>query len=120
MHSAYEHATRPGDPILRLQVAHMTRQAFSKGFYTALSAGYNVAISAAFDAGTAMVAAMGFRQGDPSQYLHPPGHPHHGEQWRATNPNWRKCQHCNPPVHGEVVLVSRERPQVQNERSRTV
>ena len=34
-------------------------------------------------------------------YLHPPDHPH------ITAPDFRKCLHCNPPVHGLPLLMRR-------------
>ena len=52
-----------------------------------------------FDAGRAQMSLSGFCEGDPDDYLHPAGHEH----LRA--PRRRDCPGCNPPVHGEVVLV---------------
>jgi hypothetical protein len=38
-----------------------------------------------------------FRFGDPADYFHPPGHPHHSK------PDFSGlCEQCVPPVHGKV------------------
>ena len=70
---------------------------FSCGFYSALAKDESPAV--AFDAGRAQMSLSGFCEGDPDDYLHPAGHEH----LRA--PRRRDCPGCNPPVHGEVVLV---------------
>jgi len=72
-------------------------RAFSCGFYAALAKDEPPAV--AFDAGRAQMSLSGFCEGDPDDYLHPAGHEH----LRA--PRRRDCPGCNPPVHGEVVLV---------------
>ena len=72
-------------------------RAFSVGFYASLAKDEPPAV--AFDAGRAQMSLSGFCEGDPDDYLHPVGHEH----LRA--PRRRECAGCNPPVHGEVVLV---------------
>ena len=55
-----------------------------------------ISIEAAFTAGCDKFRQRGFKFGDPEQYLHPPGHPHH------LRPDFVNCPHCTPPVHGQV------------------
>lgn len=57
------------------------------------------AVAAAFAAGCASFSREGFRFGDPSEHLHPPGHEH----WRR--PQFATCKNCAPPVQGCVVLL---------------
>ena len=57
----------------------------------------------AFDAGCAAFSCGGFRFGDPSEFLHPAGHPH----WHQ--PDFRSCPHCTPAVQGRVVLLHTKR-----------
>ena len=66
-------------------------------------------IATAVQAGEASIAQAGFTQGDPEKWFHPRDHPHMAAEWRAANPNWRQCPHCNPRAHGEVVFVARTR-----------
>ena len=89
---------------------------FSKGFYSAIAEKEEgvVSVSTAFDAGRAAFLRAGYREGNPEDYLHPPGHPH--TQQRI--PGWKQCPGCNPPVHGLPVLVSRAPPQQQHARAR--
>jgi hypothetical protein len=56
-------------------------------------------VKAAFAAGCASFSRGGFRFGDPTDYLHPAGHPH----W--ARPQFATCPHCAPPVQGRVVLL---------------
>ena len=55
-----------------------------------------------------ILAAEHFRsgaEGDPDAFLHPPTHEHS----RVKPAGWRKCEGCNPPVHGDPVLVAKGR-----------
>ena len=56
-------------------------------------------VTSCFVAGCASFSRGGFRFGDPTDFLHPPGHPH----W--LKPDFRTCRHCAPPVQGQVVLL---------------
>ena len=80
-------------------------KAFSRGFYTAIARGEEgqVSVATAFDAGRALFLQSGYREGDPADYLHSPAHEHRSRR----PPNWRECQGCLPPVHGEPILVSK-------------
>ena len=55
-------------------------RSFALGFYDAVGAmihsGDTISVELAFWAGLEHFSADGFRLGDPSLYLHPPGHPH--------------------------------------------
>lgn len=54
----------------------------------------------AFWAGLSHFANDGFKLGDPSGYLHPPGHPH------TFRPVFSPpCEGCSPPVHGQVRML---------------
>jgi hypothetical protein len=82
---------------------------FSKAFYAAVAARAegSVPIATAFDAGRAAFLREGYKEGDPDLVLHKKDHPH------CTGPrywNWRNCPGCNPPVHGQPVLVTKARP----------
>ena len=92
-------ATRftPRDDTRGLNRLDAAALAFPMGFYASLAKDEPPAV--AFDAGRAQMSLSGFCEGDPDDYLHPVGHEH----LRA--PRRRECAGCNPPVHGEVVLV---------------
>ena len=72
-------------------------RAFSSGFYAALAREEPAA--RAFDAGRAELSRRGYKEGDPEDHFHSAGHEH------LRGPRRRDCPGCNPPVHGEVVLV---------------
>ena len=80
-------------------------RSFALGFYDAVGAflasgdDLSSAVELAFWAGLERFHADGFRLGDPSRYLHPPGHPH------TCRPVLSGCRGCLPPVHGEVALL---------------
>jgi len=67
-----------------------------------------VVVATAFDAGRAAFLKAGYREGDPDDYLHLPTHEHCTAASRPAG--WKKCPGCNPPVHGEPVLVAKRRP----------
>jgi len=79
---------------------------FSRGFFSAFadSAPGATSVSTAFDAGRAAFLRAGWAEGNPADYLHPPGHEHH--QMRAARIvfDWKNC---NPPVHGVPCLVAK-------------
>ena len=58
-----------------------------------------LSIEAAFAAACDEFRAANFKFGDPEEYLHPPGHPHH------YRPDFKRCEQCVPPVHGQVELI---------------
>ena len=72
---------------------HLGRKS-GKGGGTALRV-----VQEAFDAGCAEFLDAGFSFGDPFDYLHEPGHPH------LKKPEFRTCQSCTPPVHGQVMML---------------
>lgn len=53
----------------------------------------------AFKAGCESFLEAGFYFGDPEEYLHAPGHPH------TYRPDYACCDGCNPPVHGECIML---------------
>ena len=79
-------------------------KAFAHGFYGALSQGTQVPIQSAFDAGIMRFQFEGFQTGNPEDFLHPFDHPHSNAE-RRSQPDWRSCPGCCPPVHGEAVLL---------------
>ncbi len=81
-------------------------KAFSRGFYQSLARGNAVPFAAAFAAGRASMLAAGFCEGDPEEHRHHPAHEHLAPGWRRAHPEWRRCPGCNPPVHGEPVLLT--------------
>eukprot|EP00965_Chrysotila_dentata_P192177 6175017-Pleurochrysis_carterae.AAC.5 len=81
---------------------------FSLGFYEALARGERVPVDTAFEAGRARLLRAGYKEGDPEDHLHHPDHPHPKTDFRrCPDGAWRKCWGCNPPVHGQPVLVIR-------------
>ena len=81
-------------------------KAFSRGFYSAIAAGAEGAVSVhrAFDAGRAAFLRAGFCEGDPADYLHEPSHDHVVRRVFV-----RSCPGCKPPVHGQPILVAKPR-----------
>ena len=53
----------------------------------------------AFEKACDRFRAAGFHFGDPAAYFHAPGHAHNA------TPDFQHCEACNPPVHGEVLLL---------------
>lgn len=53
-----------------------------------------------FEAGVASFQEAGYKPGDPSKYLHPPGHPHTYDPVLDGS-----CQGCTPPVHGTPFII---------------
>ena len=106
------HALRAELPHLsvicwRTLAADAAAKTFSRGFYRALAQGEGVAIATAFSAGKAAFLRAGYAEGDPDDYLHSREHEHCTREWRLTNRDgWKRCIHCNPPVHGIPVLVT--------------
>lgn len=87
-------------------------RSFALGFYDAigafLSSGDDLSgelalpeyVELAFWAGVEHFYKDGFRMGDPTKHLHPPGHPH------ISRPQFSPpCFGCTPPVHGQVLLL---------------
>jgi len=65
----------------------------------------------AFDAGVESFLERNFRFGDPADYFHPPGHPHHSK------PDFSGlCEQCVPPVHGKVVFLWCKDPENEPEK----
>ena len=61
--------------------------------------GRGLLIEAAFTAGCESFLKQGFKFGDPEDWIHPAGHPHH------YRPDFADCQCCSPPVHGECLFL---------------
>ena len=82
-------------------------KAFAHGFFTAIADGPegSVSVATAFDAGRAAFLRKGYVEGDPEAYLHAREHEH----WRVKFPGRKTCVGCNPPVHGEPVLIVKGR-----------
>tara|TARA_B110001450_G_C17560051_1_gene456378 strand:- start:165 stop:968 length:804 start_codon:yes stop_codon:yes gene_type:complete len=53
-----------------------------------------------FEAGLESFLEAGYKSGDPSEYLHPPGHPH---TYRPVLDG--SCEGCTPPVHGKPFII---------------
>ena len=91
----------------RSRVHDTAAKVFSRGFYNAIASGAegSVSIATAYDAGRAAFLRAGYCEGNPNEYLHTPGHPHVVKRIAE----WRQCPGCNPPVHGQPVLVAKAR-----------
>ena len=63
--------------------------------------GHRLPVEEAFRSACERFKQEGFQFGCPRAYLHPPDHPH------VTAPDFRHCPHCNPPVHGQPLLMRR-------------
>lgn len=84
-------------------------RSFALGFYDAvgamISSGDTIHVELAFWAGLEHFSGDGFRLGDPSVYLHKPGHPHTLRPVFSAGSDGKPCKGCLPPVHGKVQLL---------------